>query len=566
MALEIQHHRPRRRARHEKSSTGCSTCKYDNSTSAARVALTLCRIRRIKCDETTPRCRRCTESGRECSGPLTRQFRFVEDQVADRTPSPPVFKVDVSLLSPRRSEHERRAFQFFEQDTALHMPGTIDENFVGSLLPCLAHTYDFIWDTIVSVSYLIKFVPYLALTSVDSSGLMRVVNQEHRQALNYYHRAIVTVRQMTELGPIDDCVVVLSYIQFAGVEFRQRNVNVGHYLFKKACSILARILTSQNLRHKSLADRAIHQVVTPFLFRKAVVIATLGDVPTPDVAANDKISEILSKNHDLQQARVKLYSLVAECYEVVRIADFIPNIEDGNSDKVYYMSYRQSSLDRLQEWRAKLIASGSPAADTELDWIYSYLMMYCTVCYISVATCLSVSQAIYDEHMDGFAEIIQHAKIFLRYSVESSNIRVLSQFDPGIVPLLYFCATKCRDPTLRREAFHLMSQAIRQEQENHWAFIEPERVVARLIAIEEAESHVLNSSSSQTSPQPSQKGVFPPDKRRYAHVSVVLREASGGRLRHALELVRFETTDAGSRKSITEYAWLDDHDERICNK
>lgn len=531
--------------------------------------LTLYRIRRIKCDETTPRCRRCTESGRECSGPLTRQFRFVEDQVVDRTSSP-VSQLQVSLISPRRSEHERRAFQFFEQDAALHMIGTIDQNFVGSLLPRLAHTYDFIWDTIVSSSYLIKYVPYLALTTFDSSGLMKVINREHRQALNYYHRAIVNVRKMAQIGPIDDCVVVLSYIQFAGVEFRQRNVKVGHSLFKKACGILTRSLTSQNLRRLSLADRTIYQVVTPFLFRKAIVIATLGDVPTPEVAANDEISQTLStKSPELQRARVQLYSLVVDSYELVRIADFIPNLDDSSSDKIYYMSFRQSTLDGMREWKANMATSGSPAPGTDLDWmIYSYLLMYCTVCYISVATSLSASQIVYDDYMDGFAEIIRHAKIFLRYGVESSSgARLLSKFDPGVLPLLYFCATKCRDPTLRREAFQLMRQALRQEQsQNHWAFIEPERVVAKLIALEESGvSRVLEASSSPqtsfTQTSQVQKGVLPPDERRYAHASAVLRETPGGRSRLALDLVRFEITDGGQRQSITEYVWLDDHDE-----
>ncbi|KIW14556.1 hypothetical protein PV08_07340 [Exophiala spinifera] len=553
MPLETEHRRPRRRARHEKSNNGCSTCK----------------IRRIKCDETTPQCRRCTASGRECSGPLTRQFRFVEDPVMDRTPSP-VFQLEVSLLSPRRSEPERRAFQFFEQDTVLHMPGTIDENFVGSLLPCLAHTYDFIWDTIVSVSYLIKYVPYLALTTVDSAGLTKVINKEHRQALSYYHRAILSVRQMAEIGPIDECIVVLSYIQFAGVEFRQRNVKVGHYLFKKACSILSRSLASRTLRHDSPAHRAIHQVVTPFIFRKAVVIATLGDVPTPESAAEDEISRILlAKSPELQQARVELYSLVSDCYELVRIADFIPNIEDGNSDKAYYMSHWQSSLDGLRAWKAKMIASGSPKPCTDTECIYSYLMIYCNICYISVATCLSISQMIFDKYTDGFAEIIHHAKVFLGYCVESPNVQLLLQFDPGIVPLLYFCATKCRDPMLRREALCLMSQALRQERENHWALIEPERVVETLIAVEEDEKRPLDSvapssSSLQTfSSQTPLKRALPPDGRRYTHASAVLRQAPGGRLRLAVELVRFETGIRGQRKSITDYAWLDDPYDKI---
>lgn len=62
----------RKRAYKPKSNSGCITCKYvGTSDTPLKVSLfsdISVRVRRIKCDELKPHCRRCTSTGRKCDG------------------------------------------------------------------------------------------------------------------------------------------------------------------------------------------------------------------------------------------------------------------------------------------------------------------------------------------------------------------------------------------------------------------------------------------------------------------------------------------------------------------
>lgn len=180
------------------------------------------------------------------------------------------------------------------------------------------------------ISSLLEHVPYTSLTTTfDSTGLTKVTDREHRQALRFYNRAIVNVRQLAERDQMDDSVVVLSCILFASVEFQQRNVKTGTDLVKRCGKILAENLTSLHTRQNSTVGQAVHQVVAPFVLRKAVLIATLGNALPPRWVANDEVSKaVLSRSPTLNEARVQFHSLVYHCYEVIRVADFVPHIKD----------------------------------------------------------------------------------------------------------------------------------------------------------------------------------------------------------------------------------------------
>lgn len=369
----------------------------------------------------------------------------------------------------------------------------------------------------------------------------------------------MNVRQLAERDQIDDSVVVLSYILFASVEFQQRDAKTGTDLVKRCCKILTENLTPLYTRENSTASQAVFQVVTPFVLRKAVTIATLGNALPPRWVANNEVSNILkavlSRSPTLNEARVQFHSLVCHCYEVIRHADFIPNIKDDDPGKVLFLSQRQSLLDKLMQWKASFTATSSRTPDVKTDWIGSYLLMYWAVCYTSLATCVSPRQTSFDDYMDHFAEIVEHAAVYLRHSAQSTKVQLLSSSDPGVVPPLYFCATKCRDPILRREALRLMRQAPRQE--NLWALVASDRVVAKVISVEEGEYQL---SFSKDSPESQYVGL-PPEERRFAYVSVVGRQALGGKQRQVLELSRFEFATDGSRTLINDYTWLDDGEE-----
>ncbi|KIV86479.1 hypothetical protein PV11_02090 [Exophiala sideris] len=519
-----------RRTKHLKSRNGCLTCK----------------IRRIKCDETIPHCRQCTKSGRNCEGPVAHQIRFIHDQPTRKSTSP--VSTDVSLLVPQHTEDERHAFHYFLHRGGFLVKGTVDAEFWETLVIPLTQKYDFVWDTVVSMSVLLEHVPYEVLRTTTTE----VANRAHQQALTLYNRAILNVRRLAQRGEMDDSVVIMSYVLFASLEFQQRNVKGATDLMKKISKLLADNLASNFNNQESIFGQAVRDVVTPFVLRKTVLMATLGDNPPFREIEHDRTGEILSRHPKYSKARAQFYSLVHEAYEIIRLADFAHNANKENPDYNAVSLRRISMLDQLIQLRASLIATSSGRThDPELHWIASYLLMYWAVCYISLATCESLHQTIFDDHIDHFAEIVEHARTYLLHSAKFTNSQLLSSFDPGVIPPLYFCATRCRDPILRREALRLMRQAPRQERENLWAYVEPERVAERIIMVEEGVSDIDTQYATLSLPR---------EERRFAYLNVVARHGGGrsGKQCQALQMSRFDFTSDGSGKLVHEYTWLDD--------
>lgn len=82
-----------------------------------------------------------------------------------------------------------------------------------------------------------------------------------------------------------------------------------------------------------------------------------------------------------------------------------------------------------------------------------YLLMYYHSSLIWLSTRLSPTQRLFDKFTHHFHELLRHAEIYV-------NAKAIEQptftFEVGAVPPLYLAATKCRDPTLRRQALDLL--------------------------------------------------------------------------------------------------------------
>ncbi len=475
-----------------------------------------------------------------------RRFHFIRNEaesisrLASPAPQP-----ELSLIAPLYNSKERHAFRYFIQQAAPVLAGAVDGGFWQDLVPRLSHTYNFVWNTVVCISSLMEHVPYI---SPLSESPVRVISQEHQQALGLYNKAITNVRQLLEHDQVDDSLVVLSYILFSTAEFHQGNVKTGNDLLQKCSNVLTKLLTLSHVGRNSAADQAIYQVVTPFVMRRAAVVSTLREAIRPQWATNDDVSNILTTiSSTLNEARVEFHILANHSYEIIRLADIVLNVK-AEIPKKAFLSQHQPLLDRLVIWRCSLIAAKSQIPSVQEEWVVSYLLMNWAVCYTSLAVCLSHRETNFDEYMDCFTQIIENATNCLRSRF--TKVQSLSSLEHTVVAPLYFCATKCRDPALRRDALHLIRQAPRVKL---WGNIEPDRVVAKMISVEEGDHGELPEF---------QCGDLPPEERRIAYVSVVGLRAPGDRQRQALELGRIEYANDGSTRLITGYTWLDDGENR----
>ena len=106
-------------------------------------------------------------------------------------------------------------------------------------------------------------------------------------------------------------------------------------------------------------------------------------------------------------------------------------------------------------------------------------MIYCNYA-VWMPTRLSHRKIAFDAHTAMFEELVHHAEIFLNHYASE---RPVFTFDIGALPSLYYVASECRIPSIRRKAMALLRKAPRKE-----SIINAEssaEVALRIIAIEE---------------------------------------------------------------------------------
>ena len=98
----------------------------------------------------------------------------------------------------------------------------VDGPFWLDLVPRLAQSHPFVWDVVVSSSWMFEHVQYNELeTAYEPTQASVVRHREHLKVLKWYQRALVSFRHLLEQGEVDDGYILPICILFAAFEFQQ---------------------------------------------------------------------------------------------------------------------------------------------------------------------------------------------------------------------------------------------------------------------------------------------------------------------------------------------------------
>ncbi|KIM98245.1 hypothetical protein OIDMADRAFT_128522, partial [Oidiodendron maius Zn] len=117
------------------------TKKFRKGTPKSRNGCITCKIRRIKCDESKPSCKKCSNTGRKCDG---------YNYPSTTDPQKP-FLQSLSLHSSL-TQPERRFLNFFYHHTAPILSGCFDSEFWVKLLPQVGHSEPTIQHAMIAVA------------------------------------------------------------------------------------------------------------------------------------------------------------------------------------------------------------------------------------------------------------------------------------------------------------------------------------------------------------------------------------------------------------------------------
>lgn len=379
------------------------------------------------------------------------------------------------------SAQERRSFDFYRAETAPCLAGTLDTAFWNGFILQLSHSEPAVRHAVVAIGALNE---RLRPTKDDGTG-----SQNHdshlKLALGSYNKAIKHLTTQMRQEKLE-LIALLTCILFICVEFLQDNVNQALTLVHQGCAIIRaqdRRSDKNGGDHKFRSQQIIidHQLLP--MFTRLTVLSALCGRPAAFTIHVDSELEASMMFDDLKGARSSLYSLMDQGHAIVRKADSCKWLEYEN---IKLELEHAKALHLLSLWHTsfiKLQVNQELSKSSQLIRALSLLSMYFTTTSIWLATGLQKSQKCYDDHHAQFRKIVEAAELIVNLSEGQPQSEILFTFEMGLVPPLYFTATKCRHPALRRQAVSLMQRA--PGKEGMWDRAEMMYMATQVIRMEE---------------------------------------------------------------------------------
>lgn len=307
-------------------------------------------------------------------------------------------------------------------------------------------------------------------------------------ALSSYNKAIRSLtRQMHQSS--SDLIPLLTCILFICVEFLQDNISQALTLVHQGCAILRaqeRTLEENHDDHKSQSQQIMidHQVMP--MFTRLTVLSALCGRPAFLNIPDETEQEANMPFVDLRGARSSLYIVMNQGHAIIRKADSCKWLEDKNIELENLRLEHSKVFQQLSLWHSRFTqmqADLELSKSTPLIQAVSLLSMYYNTTFIWLTTCLEKAQSCYDVYLTQFKKIVEAADLIVNLSEGQPQSEILFTFEMGLVPPLYFTATKCRDPPLRRQAVSLIQRA--PGKEGMWDRAEMMYVASKVIHMEE---------------------------------------------------------------------------------
>ncbi|KAE9368244.1 hypothetical protein N431DRAFT_381557 [Stipitochalara longipes BDJ] len=161
-----------------------------------------CKARRVKCDETKPRCLRCIQYGRPCTGydsypPAATRVDSRSKQLAPKTTT---FGVLVPLDQPSPSvsllggQSEHQYFQYFRTTTAVQLSGGFEDEVWNRIVLQASHSVPSIQRLVISIGALSRSREL----QIDHSSSKGAILALDKYALDEYSQALKGIQTLAK--------------------------------------------------------------------------------------------------------------------------------------------------------------------------------------------------------------------------------------------------------------------------------------------------------------------------------------------------------------------------------
>ncbi|QKX60970.1 uncharacterized protein TRUGW13939_08116 [Talaromyces rugulosus] len=474
------------------------------SASKVRTGCQTCKIRHKKCDETRPACRMCTNTGRTCDGyqtgpdRRTRAFRSNRNaRVVTMLPAngnalerlapvaiaaaprpnmvsgsgPLFYMADASRFS--LTQDERHYLNFFKLRTVSQFSSQFGRVFWLQMIPQMGESEPALRHASIAMGALHwNFVE--KRSSARASANDPFALQQCNRAISYLkHELTDKSRAHLEIALVT-CIMFISFALCQGDYYAaSRLLEGGSKLLRDWLAINP----DPNSSIRIIFIKAFTHINFYFL-----IFADPGLFSSPSGEKSADISKVENFLSGLSAPIDNLGKAGGMIFHLCALA-----MQEDPRVRVLTNNKRHSILAKLQTWTKEFSDSSANCGGVSLlknNLAFNVLQMWTEFIYIMIAAEQWPSdrgEMKYDMFQHRFERALSLAKELLNSGFFQSSTPTFS-IGTGIIPPLFFCAYKCRDPFLRREALVLLRGW--QFQEGIWETPTAAYVLEKIIEIE----------------------------------------------------------------------------------
>ena len=427
------------------------------------------RKRHIKCDETKPACVRCTKFGVQCAG--------------YELPKAIVFDVF-------RDEHQRRSYNYFCERAAPDIAGVFGAPFWNGLVLQLAYVHPAVRHAVVSVGAIYETLEQL---STKDQRLSKDAEDHFRLSMEQSNQAIQHMTKRPEGLSVEVILVVCLLFVCQQHLLGEWGSAVKH--LESGMEVWKQWRACRGLFQRTTSPEVIELYIMPVLARVMFQysLLTWGDRSQSSLTEKCRMLEYDYQTTATSPLPVQFYSLHEANAAFERMLHHISRSFEiqgnGNEhDLSIHTDLIPQNMRLMNSWREALdvlLHRGKVVHDPNQSQAVAFLHIQYQMARIFLQTCLYNNETIFDEHTDSFQAIVHWCEIFINAHKKSRFVQSqrLFGFDLRIILPLLMTTWYCRQPSIRRQAVHLLRCYDRQE--GPWSSNVSADVAERIIFVEE---------------------------------------------------------------------------------
>ena len=405
-------------------------------------------IRRIKCDEGKPSCKRCISTGRKCDGYTSLPL----------LPQPDAAAPSVSCSS----WDERRMFFFFRTETASRVAGPFDQSFWTVDLLRATQVHPAIWHASIAVAAMYK--RYTIPADITTTGLRKGLYEFALAQYNSSISGLVGVARADNPSPDDKDVILATSVLYSGLCSLRGDPKEAFLHMRSGLRLFRQW---KHWERKGLRGRGVLPVDS--------LITLFNRFDSQALNLLDYKSRMKCEERDIpREPSSAPFTSVTEAYfefeltlnglvDLRQRKDLVSPPSQPCSDRENRLVFRSA----LDAWKAKFSALYPLLKESEME---AALILRIRQIAFDIALSIDTShwELAWDDFLPQYEQIITLSKQLLEEyhpapTGEAGCCAPIFSFAASVCEPLYITASSCRDGLIRREAISLLKKWPRRE-------------------------------------------------------------------------------------------------------